>query len=75
MFRIGNIVQHKQTRKVGRVVGYGFRLTASTYFLILKVKPLKQISFRNIEDAFGKWHFVRYLLLIVVQSPQRKLAA
>ncbi|MEM8830036.1 MAG: hypothetical protein AAGE96_11865 [Cyanobacteria bacterium P01_G01_bin.19] len=75
MFKIGDIVQHRQTEKVGRVVGFGCRLTASTYFLTLKVKPLKQISFRNIEDSYSEWRFVRHQLPIVIQSPQRKIAA
>ena len=59
MFKIGDMVQHQTTGKVGRVVGYGCQISDRTYFLTLKVKPLKRFYFRPIEDLMSVWHFLR----------------
>ena len=75
MFTVGDTVQHKQTGKVGRVVGYGCRLTPSAYCLTLKVRPLRQLSFKNMEDTVSEWRLVRHLAPIMIQSHQRKIAA
>ncbi len=37
MFKIGDLVQHKTTGKLGTIVGYGCRVLDRTYFLTLKV--------------------------------------
>ncbi|VEP11411.1 hypothetical protein H1P_1030010 [Hyella patelloides LEGE 07179] len=59
MFKVGDIVQHKVTGKLGTVVGYGCRVLDRTYCLTLKVKPLKGFYFRSpIEDTISKWRFV-----------------
>lgn len=75
MFKVGDIVQHKQTGRVGKIFGYGCHLTDATYFLTLKVKPLNRISLRPIEDNFNQWHFVRHQLPIVIPSRQNQIAA
>lgn len=75
MFKVGDIVQHEQTGRIGKVVGYGCRLTDATYFLTLKVKPINRISLRSIEDNFNQWRFVRHHLPIVIQSRQDRVAA
>ena len=61
MFRVGDIVQHKTTGKIGKIVGYGCRLCDRTYFMTLKVKPLKGHYFWQpfIEDRINEWCFVR----------------
>lgn len=60
MFKVGDLVQHKTTGKIGKIVGYGYRLADSIYFMTLKVKPLKGHCFRSpIEDAMNEWRFVR----------------
>lgn len=59
MFKIGDLVQHKTTGKLGTIVGYGCRVLDRTYFLTLKVKPLKGFYFRpHMEDTISKWCFV-----------------
>ena len=75
MFTVGDTVQHKQTGKVGRVVGYGCRLTPSAYCLTLKVRPLRQLSFKNMEDTVSEWRLVCHQLPIMIQSQPKNLAA
>jgi hypothetical protein len=53
MFRIGDIVQHQTTGKIGKIVGYGCQKRDRTYFMTLKVKPLKGQGF----PAFGNCYF------------------
>ena len=78
MFRIGDTVRHKTTGKIGKIVGYGSRLRDSTYFMTLKVKPLKRHYFKpHIEDTMSEWCFVRlnYPQLIEPDLRKRKLTA
>ncbi len=59
MFKIGNLVQHKTTGKIGKVVGYGCRVSNFAYFMTLKVKPVKGFPFTApIEDLMSQWRFV-----------------
>lgn len=59
MFRIGDIVQHRATGKVGKVVGYGCRVSDRISFLTLKVKPFKGIYFQSpMEDSINEWRFL-----------------
>lgn len=59
MFKIGNIVQHRTTAKVGKVVGYGCRVVDHTYSLTLKVRPLRGVDFKPLfEDSMGEWRLL-----------------
>ena len=79
MFKVGDIVQHKTTGKIGKIVGYGCRLNDRTYFMTLKVKPLKDHYFWQpfIEDTVNEWLFVRldYPQLLDSGLRRRKLVA
>ena len=79
MFKVGDIVQHKTTGKIGKIVGYGCRLGDRTYFMTLKVKPLKGHYFWQpfIEDTINEWLFVRldYPQLLDPGLRRRKLVA
>ena len=79
MFKVGDIVQHKTTGKIGKIVGYGCRLSDRIYFMTLKVKPLKGHYFWQpfIEDTINEWRFVRlnYPQLFAPDLRRRKLVA
>jgi hypothetical protein len=56
MFKVGDVVQHKVTKIVGRIFGYGCRLSGNVHFMTLKVKPLKKNYFRaEIEGVMDEW--------------------
>lgn len=61
MFKVGDIVQHKPTGTIGKIVGYGCRVGDRTYFMTLKVIPLKghYVNKPSIEDKMNEWRFVR----------------
>ena len=61
MFRVGDLVRHKNTGEIGKIVGYGCRFSDCTYFMTLKVKPSKGHYFWQppIEDTMNEWRLVR----------------
>ncbi len=60
MFKIDDLVQHKTTGKIGKIVGYGCRECDRIYFMTLKVKPSKGHYFKPpIEDIMSEWRFIR----------------
>lgn len=78
MFKVGDIVQHKTTGKLGKIVGYGCRVSDRTYLMTLKVKPLKGYFLKPpIEDMMNQWRFVRLNRPQFLQPDlkRRKLAA
>lgn len=80
MFDINDIVQHRRTGKIGKVIAYGCQLSESNYCLILKVRGLKDLPIQPItdtEDTIDKWSSwqkdsQRFLL---PKSPGNKVAA
>lgn len=58
MFRIGDIVQHTVTGSVGKVMGYGCKTASNTYYLTLKVRPLRGYYLLPMEDSTSNWGFV-----------------
>ena len=62
MFKVGDIVQHKPTGKIGKIFGYGCRVCDRTYFITLKVILPKGHYFNksSIEDKMNEWRFVRH---------------
>ena len=61
MFKVGDLVQHKTTGKIGKVVGYGCRVFDVSYLMTLKVKPVKGNFFKApIEDLMNQWRFVSF---------------
>ena len=77
MFKVGDIVQHKTTGKIGKIFGYGYLVSDYTYFMTLKVKPLKGDLWQpSIEDKMGEWCFVRlsYPRLINLNQTSRIVA-
>ena len=79
MFKIGDIVLHKTTGRIGKIVGYGHRLGDRIYFTTLKVELLKSdyLWQPTIEDKIDKWRFVRlnYLPLINPDLERSRLVA
>lgn len=56
MFKIGDIVQHKVSKTVGRVSGYGCRILDNIHFMTLKVIPFKTSDGQNcLEDKVDQW--------------------
>ncbi len=56
MFNVNDIVQHRRTGKIGKVIAYGCQLSESTYSLTLKVGGLKNVPIQPItEDTIDKW--------------------
>jgi hypothetical protein len=56
MFNLNQVVQHKKTGKVGKVIGYGYQTFENVYFLTIKVQLLKDISTKAImEDLTNEW--------------------
>jgi hypothetical protein len=56
MFNLNQVVQHKKTGKVGKVVGYGYKTSGNAYFLTLKVRLLKNLATKaTIEDITNEW--------------------
>ncbi|WP_319419703.1 hypothetical protein [Pleurocapsa sp. FMAR1] len=58
MFKIGDLVQHKTTGKIGKIVGYGCRVGDDYNLTTLKVElrsysscPIQPIA----EDLFDRW--------------------
>ncbi|MFM2313294.1 MAG: hypothetical protein RLZZ04_2570 [Cyanobacteriota bacterium] len=56
MFKIGDVVQHKVTKTVGRVSGYGCQISDNIHFMTLKVIPFKINYYQNcLEDTVEQW--------------------
>jgi hypothetical protein len=57
MLNIGDRVQHKQTGRVGQIIGYGYqKITDSYYLTTLKVELFKDSPVKpTIEDLFNQW--------------------
>jgi hypothetical protein len=56
MFQVGDVVQHKVTKTVGRVSGYGCRISDNIHFMTLKVIPFKASYCQNcLEDTVDQW--------------------
>lgn len=57
MFKIGDIVQHKVSKTVGRVSGYGCQISDNIHFMTLKVIPFKTTSYCQncLEDKVDQW--------------------
>jgi hypothetical protein len=56
MFNINDIVQHRKTSQVGKIIGYGCQASGSTYFSTLKVQVLNGVSPTPIvEDIVDEW--------------------
>jgi hypothetical protein len=56
MFKVGDVVQHKVTKTVGRVSGYGCRISDNIHFMTLKVIPFKISYYQNcLEDTVDQW--------------------
>lgn len=56
MFKIGDIVQHKVSKTVGRVSGYGCQISDNIHFMTLKVIPFKTSDGQNrLEDKVDQW--------------------
>ena len=61
MFKIGNIVRHKAAGITGKVIGYGKRQAADSYYTTtLKVELRSEYPIAPIaEDAVEKWEICR----------------
>ncbi|MEN9520856.1 MAG: hypothetical protein RLZZ381_3444 [Cyanobacteriota bacterium] len=56
MFNINQVVQHKKTGKVGKVIGYGYQTFENVDFLTIKVRLLKSLSTKPVvEDMSKEW--------------------
>ena len=56
MFNIDDVVQHRKTGKVGKIIGYGYQIANFSYVLTLKVEVSKNIPFQLIvEDITNEW--------------------
>jgi hypothetical protein len=56
MFNLNQVVQHKKTGKVGKVIGYGYQTFENVYFLTIKVQLLKNLSTKPVvEDMINEW--------------------
>lgn len=58
MFKVGDVVQHKVTKTVGRVCGYGCRISDNIHFMTLKVIPFK-ISYHQsgVEELLMRFSY------------------
>jgi hypothetical protein len=58
MFNLNQVVQHKRTGKVGKVIGYGHQTFENVDFLTIKVRLLKNLSPKPVvEDMTKEWFF------------------
>jgi hypothetical protein len=56
MFNLNQVVQHKRTGKVGKVIGYGHQTFENVDFLTIKVRLLKNLSTKPVvEDMTKEW--------------------
>jgi hypothetical protein len=56
MFNLNQVVQHKKTGKVGKVIGYGYQTFENVYFLTIKVQLLKNFPTKPVvEDMINEW--------------------
>jgi hypothetical protein len=56
MFNLNQVVQHKRTAKVGKVIAYGHQTFENVDFLTIKVRLLKNLSPKPVvEDMTKEW--------------------
>jgi hypothetical protein len=56
MFNLNQVVQHKKTGKVGKVIGYGYQTFENVYSPTIKVQLLKNLPTKPVvEDLINEW--------------------
>ena len=56
MIEINSYVRHKQTKKKGKVFGYGYKIVEGTYWTTLKVELLEEGVIEGFsEDVYTEW--------------------
>ena len=78
MFSVDDIVKHKKTGKVGKIIGYGCQTDGNTYFSTFKVQIFKKKNHEKliIEDNLNAWSSCRKVTQTLPQnSPSHCIAA
>ena len=70
MFSIDDLVQHKKTGKIGKVIGYGCQTYGNIYCSTLKVQIFKNKIHNKliIEDKLNAWSSWRKVSKIMPQN-------